>query len=279
MKIIKTLLISLFAIGAASAVPVENMRADVVKSVKAKKIEAREYRAVFNGAKLAALKGKLDPSYAGLGFKTDSSRAEIRYFKEKRNVPDFDAQLRSFHANGAALIASCKSRAKQHLAALGPEAQFDAVDVEYTEGIAVGTRVSRVSIRYCRRFRGALVRDNFSYAYVNYDGDGSLAGADIRWPEFKIAPGERVEAQTSPEESYYYLAGQLADPMKDEGSGRKVMPVAARVKGFEPGWVPIEENGGITLTPTYSYSSQIDLDDGGQINRLVDFPLLRRRTP
>ena len=161
---------------------------------------------------------------------------------------------------------------RKHLRQFSGKLMYVNHEVEY-EAIKGKQVVTNYTLRFARVFEGGVVFRNISYVKVILDGRGKLMAVKIKWPVFSemesLAQSRlRSETEAMREMQSFCERGNHLELLGLTTEQVKVTSVTGAARG----WLPLRKDGGMVLTPAYSFSVDIDSGNGTGPSRFVDVP-------
>lgn len=157
--------------------------------------------------------------------------------------------------------------------------QFKLVSIDEERGFSESgaAKVTSYTLNFKRLFKGRVVRNRNNFLTIDIDEEGYFKGADVALQDFELTT-EIVPTDGSAEENLATLDSLLKSESDEiNAAADDVFLKSKEMKRVDVGsiaeaYCEVEENADTKLFPCLSYASTVNLENGGQVSRIIDVP-------
>ena len=214
------------------------------------------------------LKNLLKNTYDVGTYKNDPN---VSYFKNERirvDISDLETDREK-----------CAQRVLNKIVPAKYAGQFKIVSVDEEWGYSETepAKITAYTLNFKRLFKGRVVRNRDNYLNIDLDSDGRFKGADVALQDFELTT-ETVTTDESSEENEATLDSLLSSEpsdikvVADDGLLKSKRMENVEVGSVAEAYCEVEDGSVKKLFPCLSYASTVNLEDGGQVSRIIDVP-------
>jgi hypothetical protein len=205
----------------------------------------------------------------------DTLNNQLVFIPQTDNVLDISSH---YKPNGAIGIETLESvvmgKAASFLEPFGGRLEFCRTDVTRQNG----TEILGADVNFRRIFRNGIVNESNSMISVSINGAGEITGMRVRWPRFVQMKGFQ---ETFP---YHFYRSQALDAVSntdnnEEGvttNGPQPALVDAEISGIAKGWIAINSDEKMILSPCLSFQCELTKSDKTIVTRFLNVPMLKK---
>jgi len=148
------------------------------------------------------------------------------------------------------------------------ETEVHAISFEYQNDSIAGA-----IIRLRRIFKNGILADNISYISIVTDTKGTITSIDAVWPDFteNVGIGEMI----SRDSAKAVLYSVLADKYSIAVGATRMTAEGYSITSATNAWQYVEYNNQKILSPAYSFTVNVEFDNGKTDYLILTIPLLK----